>query len=455
MNKSDLYALLDRRADDFGEIAGALWDYAEMAFRETKSAALLCDVLEREGFTVERGVAGIPTAFTATYGAGSPHIGILGEYDALSGLAQTAGSAVQDPPTDQPGHGCGHNLLGSGALAAAVAIKEYLADHPGRVTYFGCPAEEGGSGKAFMARDGVFDGLDAALSWHPGARNNIAAGSTLANYQVLYRFHGVASHAGGSPHLGRSALDAVTLMNVGAQFLREHIPTTARLHYAVVDTGGFSPNVVQARAAVLYLMRLPEVTDLPELYERVNDIAKGAALMTGTTVEIEFVKGCSNMLLNTPLMKLMYDNLTATDALTYTADEEALGQEIRKTFTADDVFPYAMDIDPLEETETPGTGSTDVGDVSWVCPTAYCYMACKPLDTPGHSWQMTSMSKTQTAYRAMMRAAKTIVGTAVDLYENPALLDDIRADFKKRLDGRTYTCPIPKDVVPRALDDLK
>ena len=268
---------------------------------------------------------------------------------------------------------------------------------------------------------------------------------------MLYRFT-ASRRTPAARRISTPALDAVTLMNVGAQFLREHIPTTARLHYAVVDTGG------SRRTSCRHARRcLPDaaakVTDLPELYERVNDIAKGAALMTGTTVEIEFVKGCSNMLLNTPLMKLMYDNLTATDALTYTADEEALGREIRKTFTADDVFPYAMDIDPLEETETPGTGSTDVGDVSWVCPTAYCYMACKPLDTPGHSWQMTSMSKTTVPAMIKARQRRLWVRRLICTKTRAARRYPCR--LQKRLDGRTYTCPIPKDVVPRALDDLK
>ena len=454
--REQLYQEIDTRAADFGALSDAIWDYAETAFEETKSAKLLADFLEAEGFTVTRGVANIATAFTATYGTEGTHIGILGEYDALADLDQESMNPHKSEPTGKPGQGCGHNLLGVGALAAACAVKKYLAEgHPGRVTYFGCPAEEGGSGKTFMARDGVFDDLDAALTWHPAGDNTVSYGSSLANYQVVYRFRGVAAHAAGDPHLGRSALDAVELMNVGVQFLREHIPTTARVHYAITDTGGYSPNVVQPTASVLYLIRMPQVTDLPELYARVNDIAKGAALMTGTTEEHEFIKACSNLVANTPLAQRIHDNIESLMPMEYSEEELAFANELRKSLpNAKPGDPFATTVAPLPAQEGAGSGSTDVGDVSWVCPTGYFYIATNPKDVPGHSWQKTACGKSSFAKRGMLLAAKVIAATAVDLYEDPALLEAAKEDLKRRTGGK-YECPIPQGVKPRIISQIK
>ena len=294
-------ALLEQTSD-------YIWDNAETAFTEHKSAAWLCDVLRKEGFTVEENLAGIKTAFSGRFGSGKPVIGILGEFDALSGLSQVAGVAEQISAGGEAGHGCGHNLLGTGSLGAAIGVKAWLeaTGKPGTVIYFGCPGEEGGSGKAFMARDGVFDELDAALCWHPAENNKALNKRWLGNYQVLYKFDGKASHAGGSPEKGRSALDAVELMNIGVQFLQEHIPTSCRIHYAITDTGGFSPNVVQPHAEVLYLMRGVSNAVVADLYDRVNDIAKGAALMTGTTESHQFIKACSNVIPNDAIQKMLH-----------------------------------------------------------------------------------------------------------------------------------------------------
>ena len=272
-------------------LSDAIWDHPEVGYHESFAADALCSFLEENGFQVERGLAGIPTAFCGSYGSGAPVIGLLGEFDALPGMSQKAGcfekSAVSD---DQPGHGCGHNLLGVGSLAAALGLKTYLeAGHPGTVKFFGCPAEEGGSGKGFMARAGVFQGLDAAFSWHPGDLNSVSTESTMANYQISYRFQGIASHAALSPELGRSALDALELMNVGVQFLREHVPVDTRIHYAITDTGGTAPGTVQSHAEVLYLLRAAQLPQVKALYERVNKIAQGAAMMTETTVEAKFI----------------------------------------------------------------------------------------------------------------------------------------------------------------------
>ena len=304
LNKQPALDAIEKEQNTILHVADEIWDYAELSLQEFRSAKLYCEVLKQEGFRVEEGVCGIATAFAASFGSGRPHIGILAEYDALSGLSQQGGQLVHAERTPGgTGHGCGHNLLGTASLGAAIAIKRFLETQkcPGTVILFGCPGEEGGSGKAFMARDGVFDELDAALCWHPDENTGVRVQTSLANCQVLYKFNGKAAHAGAEPHLGRSALDAVELMDVGANYLREHMIDQARVHYAITDAGGFSPNVVQPHAEVLYLIRAPRSAQVKELYERVNDIARGAALMTGTTVEIDFVKACSDTILNDTL----------------------------------------------------------------------------------------------------------------------------------------------------------
>ena len=293
MGKQTAWEEIDKKSSEIFTASDEIWGCAETAFTEEKSMKILCDVLKAEGFTVETGLADVKTAFKGTFGSGKPVIGILGEFDALSGLDQEAGATEKIVVHDgASGHGCGHNMLGTASLSAASGIKKYLEESgkPGTVIYFGCPGEEGGSGKSFMARDGVFDNLDFAVTWHPGDKNVVSVGSSLANYQIIYRFYGQASHAAACPELGRSALDAVELMNTGVQYLREHIIQEARIHYAITNTGGYSPNVVQPYSEVLYLIRAPKNSQVKEIYERVNDIARGAALMTGTKMELQFVK---------------------------------------------------------------------------------------------------------------------------------------------------------------------
>ncbi|MBR6748847.1 MAG: amidohydrolase [Clostridia bacterium] len=454
--KERCFAYLDGRLADFAALSDQVWEYAETAFHEDKSAEVLAAALEAEGFTVERGVAGISTAFTATWGSGKPVIGFLGEYDALSGLSQVGGETQHNPiQAGAPGHGCGHNLLGAGSLAAAVATRRAMIEgrRSGTLIYFGCPAEEGGSGKTFMAREGLFDSLDAALAWHPSANCSVSTEESLANYQVLYRFYGKAAHAAGDPYRGRSALDAVELMNTGVQYLREHIPTTARVHYAITDTGGYSPNVVQAYASVLYLMRMPKVEELPDLYARVNDIAKGAALMTGTQVEIDFIKACSNRVNNWPMNRLVQLNMELVGAVKATEEEKAFGRALRKSYAEDDIEPYNEEIAPLVEVNGIGSGSTDIGDVSKVCPTGYFYMASKPVGTPGHSWQTNTCGKTSFAHRSLGAAAKVMSATALDLIDHPELLEEMWRAHRE--EQPPYVCPIPKDVKPRALTNLR
>lgn len=305
----DYLSIIDRKQLLFKSTSDFIWEHPETAFTEYESAACLLAALREEGFEVEEGLAGIPTAFLGRFGSGRPVIGILGEFDALSGLGQESPATERSPDGKPCGHGCGHNLLGAASLAAAVAVKAYLesSGKAGTVIYFGCPGEEGGSGKTFMVRDGVFDGVDAAIGWHPDDETGVRTKSSLANCQVLYKFDGTAAHAAIEPYNGRSALDAMELMNVGANFLREHIIPDARLHYAITDAGGLSPNVVQPHAEVLYLIRAPHSSQVSEICSRVDDIARGAALMAGVTSQREFIKACSEVVLNSTLSQLMYE----------------------------------------------------------------------------------------------------------------------------------------------------
>ncbi|MGG2992842.1 amidohydrolase [Paenibacillus macerans] len=326
--------LVEQRREAMTELSDRLWELAETKFEEFESAGLLAERLKQQGFTVAFGTGGLPTAFTASYGSGWPVIAILGEYDALPGMSQTAGAAFREPlKPGGSGHGCGHHLLGTGSLAAAVALKEYMAEAglPGTIRYYGCPAEEGGSGKTFLVREGAFADVDAALTWHPGYGNAVVSQTSSANYQVRYRFQGRSSHAAASPHTGRSALDAVELMNVGANYLREHVPREAQFHYAVTDTGGFSPNVVQAAAEVVYLIRAPEVRQVEEIYARINDIAKGAALMTGTKVQIGFEKACSNLIPNVTVERIMQRCFEALGVPAFTEEERRYARAILET----------------------------------------------------------------------------------------------------------------------------
>jgi aminobenzoyl-glutamate utilization protein B len=455
--------IIENKRDVYIGVSECIWDYAETRFEEFKSAELLCKTLESEGFTVERGVAGIETAFIGSFGSGKPVVAILGEFDALSGLSQQKGTAQEEPIVKGGnGHGCGHNLLGSGSLAAAVAVKQYMEENHivGTIRYYGCPGEEGGSGKTFMAREGLFDDIDFALCWHPFDYNGIMSIESLANYQVYYKFKGKSSHAAGSPHLGRSALDAVELMNIGVNYLREHIIQEARVHYAVTNSGGLSPNVVQANAEVLYLIRAPRVSQVQEIYERVCDIAKGAALMTGTQVEIVFDKACSNIIPNTVLETVMYRNFKELGVPVHDEQELQLAKEVRATLSEQEKNSVSLpsdmrDIDmanwlnPYQGT-SPLYGSTDVGDVSWIVPTAQCATASFVLGSPAHSWQWVTLGGTSIGHKGMLHAGKVMAATAIEVMQSPQLIEQAKAELKERLGGQTYSCPIPKDVVASA-----
>jgi len=454
-------SVIDEKRALLEQTADFLWDNPETAFTEYRSAAYLCDVLRKEGFTVEENLAGIATAFSGSFGRGKPVIGILGEFDALSGLSQVAGATEPISAGGEAGHGCSHNLLGTGSLGAAIAVKAWLEQtgNPGTVIYYGCPGEEGGSGKAFMARDGVFDELDAAFCWHPADQTKVRTNLSLANYQVLYKFDGIASHAGGKPELGRSALDAVELMNVGVQFLREHIPSSCRIHYAITDAGGFSPNVVQAHSEVLYLIRGVDNKIVAELYDRVNDIAKGAALMTGTKESHRFIKACSNLVNNDVMQRMLQDKMESIPSPEPTEAEWDYARRLTvETMShvkvADPEHPLWWEVAPLEPVKQEH-GSTDVGDVSWVCPTAQIYTACCARGTPGHSWQQTAQSKTSFAYAMTTYAAKVLAAGTVELMTNPELLEQAKAEHRQRVGPEGYVPPIPKDVRPISMDALR
>lgn len=474
LKKQAAIDLIEAKADKIAGIADRIWEYAELSLQEFQSCELYCHSLREEGFEVEKGICNIETAFKATYGQGRPVIGILAEYDALSGLSQDAG-ALQRQELKQGGcgHGCGHNLLGAGAFAAALGVKTYLEKTgvSGTVELYGCPGEEGGAAKAFMARDGLWKHLDAALTWHPEDVNEVCTGSSNSCIQVQYKFSGVASHAAGAPEMGRSALDAVELMNIGVQFLREHMSDKARVHYAVTDAGGCSPNVVQPRASVLYMVRSNHVSEAVELQARVDKIAEGAALMTETTFEKKFIDGLADTVSNHTLEQVLYDNYKELGVPSYTKEELEYADALAKTYPGNDAVPsiaaeydtkmkeavkklrkeygHAMNafLAPLYKGEAFQAGSTDVGDVSWLTPTAQIHVASWPNGCPGHSWQNVSCDRTSIGHKAAVHAGKVLAAAAIDLICHPKILEQARAEFEKRTE-EGYICPIPQDAVP-------
>ena len=461
MVKLDFLSVLDEKAQFLYNFSDGIWADPETAFTEFHAAGRYCSALRSEGFAVTENLAGIPTAFSGRFGSGHPVIGVLAEFDALSGLSQEGGVTEKRTAGGACGHGCGHNLLGTASLGAAIAIKRFLETQTcsGTVILFGCPGEEGGSGKAFMARDGVFDELDAALCWHPDENTGVRVQTSLANCQVLYKFNGKAAHAGAEPHLGRSALDAVELMDIGANYLREHMIDQARVHYAITDAGGFSPNVVQPHAEVLYLIRAPRSAQVKELYERVNDIARGAALMTGTTVEIDFVKACSDTILNDTLQRVLYEKMAQIGVPEITEADEALARELTETALME--YPKADPVHPIHDELLPYTGqieyecgSTDVGDVSWVCPTVQAKAATWAFGTPCHSWQAVTQGVMPLAHKMTLYIAKSLAAMGAELMVNAELLERAKQEHRRLVGPEGYVCPIPKGVKPRSMDSL-
>ena len=465
-NAEQIWQIVDGKRADYAALADQVWDTPELAYGEHRSAAEHLAVLEREGFRVTREVAGIPTALMAEAGEGGPVIAILGEYDALPGLSQEAGLDEPRPVEGQGGvgHGCGHNLLGSAAMLAASAVKDWLAQSgtPGRVRYYGCPAEEGGAAKGFMVRAGAFADVDIAISWHPASFSGVNEAVSLANTRIDFTFVGRASHAAAAPDLGRSALDAVELMNVGVNYMREHMPDDARVHYAYLDAGGIAPNVVQARAKVRYLIRARDLAGLTALVARVRKVAEGAALMTETTVSAQTVSAVSNLMANTPLEQAMHDNFQRLGPPEFDDADRAYAERIRATLTDADIaaafdrvgVPVRRDLAmcdfviPFGSRGRGGNGSTDVGDVSWVVPTVQARGATCAVGTPFHSWQLTAQGKSPAAHKGLVHVAKVMAGTALDALQDPALIERAKADLAERTRDTPYTSPLPGDVQP-------
>jgi len=455
VHKADLIGLSDR-----------VFDMPETLYNEYKSVAEHKAMLEEKGFRITENAAGIPTAVIGEAGEDGPVIAILGEFDALPYLSQAPGVAEPSPLEEGAnGHGCGHNLLGAAALLAATAVKDWLAENgiKARVRYYGCPAEEGGAAKAYMVREGLFDDVDAAISWHPATFTSVNKANSLANTRIDFTFHGKAAHAAGAPELGRSALDAVELMNVGINYMREHMPDDARVHYAYLDAGGVAPNVVQHKATVRQLVRASDLPGLRALIERVKKIAEGAALMTETTVESKVFSGVSNLLGNRPLEEAMQAELERLGPVDFDAEDEVFAREIQKTLTPDDIAvsfrrigmpPPGADlalcdfVAPLDLQGEGGEGSTDVGDVSWAVPTVQARVATCAVGTPFHTWQTVAQGKTPAAHKGMVYAAKVMAATAKRVIEDAALRARAQAEHNSFLEKTPYVCPLPAGVEP-------
>ena len=431
---------IDIFKEEIFSVSDTIWDFAELQFKETKSADLLCSHLEAHGFTIERGVAGMDTAFTATYGSSGPAIGILAEYDALAGLSQKADSTVAEPvPGMTSGHGCGHNLFSGGSFAAALAVKKGIElSGKGRVTLFGCPAEEGGGGKIRMAQSGVFSQADAVVSWHPESMHMVRTRPALANIDCLYSFHGISAHAGAAPHLGRSALDALELMNIGIQFLREHMEPTCRINTSITNAGSPAPNVIPDFAQGRFLIRAETPAQVHDLAARIDRIAQGAALMTDTTVEYQFLKGYNSLVTIPALQQAVYESMLQIPVPQPTEEDISFGKALRETMPLTEEQRKR----PLYPTEVippappkPHGGSTDTADVSWVCPTVQVHGGTWVIGTPGHSWQAVSQGKSRFSRESMLYTAKVLALTAVRLINEPELLEKAEAEHRERTAG--------------------
>jgi aminobenzoyl-glutamate utilization protein B len=465
LNTHPIWNHVETHRDDLTGLADRVWATPELLYGEYQSCAAHREMLMAKGFRVTETVAGIPTAVMGEAGEGGPVIAILGEYDALPGLSQEAG--IAEPREVTPGgngHGCGHNLLGSAALLAATALKDWLeaTGTPGRVRYYGCPAEEGGAAKTFMVRDGAFADVDAAVTWHPDGMTRVDDPLSLANTRIDFSFQGRASHAAASPHLGRSALDAVELMSVGVNYLREHMVQDARIHYAYLDAGGSAPNVVQARAKVRYSIRALHLSEMLALVERVKDVARGAALMTGTEVSFRVFSAVSNTLENKVMDGAMQQALEELGGVPFDEADRAYARAIQATLgEADLAAPYrgvAMDprtdeplcdyVVPLRPGGEVLIGSTDVADVSWAVPLSEVLVATHAIGTPAHSWQITAQGKSPAAHKGMTHAAKAMARCAQMLIADPALLARAQAEHAERLAKTPYRNPLPADVSP-------
>jgi aminobenzoyl-glutamate utilization protein B len=429
--KQGALAGIDARREQYAQVARQIWDHAEVGYQETKSSALLQEQLRAAGFTVEAGVAGMPTAFVASYGSGQPVIGLLAEFDALPGITQDATPERKPLAQKEAGHACGHHLFGTGSTAAAIAVREWLAatKKPGTIRLYGTPAEEGGAGKVYMVREGLFKDVDAVLHWHAADRNDASPGSSLANKSAKFRFRGVSAHAAGAPERGRSALDGVEAMNMMVNMLREHVPEDTRIHY-VITSGGSAPNVVPDFSEVFYYVRHPDPMQVAAIFDRVVKASEGAAMGTGTTVDHEVIHGIYAILSNDALARVMDRNLRQVGGVQYSPGERAFAEKLRASLPADaPPLTRAGEIDEFVVKEA--GGSTDVADVSWVVPTTGLRAATWVPGTAAHSWQAIAAGGTSIGVKGMMVAAKTLAATAIDLFSDPKAIADATMEYRK------------------------
>ncbi|MFL3050852.1 MAG: amidohydrolase [Candidatus Neomarinimicrobiota bacterium] len=447
-NKSDLIKSIEKKEESYIVIAKKIWGWAEVGYQEYKSSELLQNTLKADGFSIQSGVADIPTAFVASYGSGKPVIAILAEFDALPGLSQDL-SIIRKPLSDmKAGHACGHHLFGTASVAAAIAVKEWMIKSRtnGTLKLFGTPAEEGGSGKVYMVRAGLFDNVDAVLHWHGSDRNDASPSTSLANRSAKFRFYGYSSHASGSPERGRSSLDGIESMNYMVNLMREHIPQEARIHY-VITNGGGAPNVVPDFAEAFYYVRHPKVHILEELWSRVIKSAEGAALGTGTTMDYEIIHGNRPVLRNDALQKVVYNNLKQVGGVKYSAEDRKFAEAIQRTFrkvnmpieSAQHIQPYIF---------RPGTGSTDVGDVSWIVPTAGFNVATWVPGTSAHTWQAVAVGGMDIGMKGLMVAAKTLSLSAVDYFSNLEVLKNAKLELSDRRGSNFDYYPLLGDRDP-------
>jgi len=464
--KQTAWKWIDENTKHLTRMSDKIWEYAELGLWETRSSKLIADELEKNGFKVTRSIAGMPTAFVAEWGTGKNTIGVQGEFDALPGISQKKTATKEPLKPGHAGHGCGHNIHGVSGMAGAIATRYALEESKikARIKFFGTPAEENYAGKVFMVKDGYYDDVDACLSHHPSSMNTARLSSSTAVNGVKFHYYGKTSHAAGNPEQGRSALDAIELMNVGVNYLREHIIQEARVHY-VIEAGGGQPNVVPDYARSWYYIRAPERDQLDPIYKRILKIADGAAIMTETTLKVEFIDGLYNIIPNKIIAETVVKNMRETGAPAYTKKELEFAAEIAKS------FPKEQKVDMLRKIKIPGwekyvdvdlptdildptgegetmAGSSDVGDVSWKCPTVEFGTTVNVLGAPGHSWQFVTMSANSVAHKSLVFAAKTIAGTAIDLITQPELIKKAKKEHADRLKGRTYKTPIPDDCVP-------
>jgi aminobenzoyl-glutamate utilization protein B len=449
--KRAVVASVETHAADLAGLSDKIWEYAETALREHKSSKVLADYAEQQGFTVTRGVSGMPTAFIARFGDGKPVIGIMGEYDALPGVSQKAIPEKSPLVEGAAGHGCGHNMFGAASLGAALAIKEQIAAGKlkGTIVFYGTPAEEAVGGKTYMARDGVFNDVDVMFAWHPGDQSMADMTTSQAMVDLMVEFKGQSAHAASDPWNGRSALDGALAFMNGVEMMREHMRTSSRVHYVVVD-GGDVPNVIPEHAKVWIWARDQKRSEVDALYARIRKIAEGAALMTGTQSTVRLQGGSWEQLLNEPGAKLMDANLRWVGSPTYTADEDAFAKKIQ---TATNVPAVGMEreIRALNDQVEEG-GSTDVGDVSWVVPTLTLTVATAPKDAPWHAWPVVATGGMSIGHKGLVVASKTLAATMVDLYENPKALREVRSEFEKRRGGVVFKAYLPDGPPPLPKD---